>query len=697
MFRKKDKDKKLEKLAEEIKKERIKKVLSQVKPKLDISSYTTGEEKFYTSDYYQFLQEIKKEPKTLFEKLCWKAEKILRVKPDKKTKEKLESEIATGYLNVTPEGVVSLTSLILIFGLLLIIPLLIFLKDVFSSLLFTLLVLGIAWYTFTYPSRVSRSIEVKMASDLVLAVLYMVIYMRTSPNLEGALRFASDNLKGPLSWDLKKLLWDIEVGVYPSLDVAIASYLAKWRDKNEEFVEAFQLLKAATGELKERRLALLDEAVNVMLEGTRDKMKYYAQQLRMPVMLVYAMGVMLPVIGLIMFPIVAIFMSELIRPIMIFIGYDILLPAFLLWYMSNVLQTRPATFSQPEIKEVKGIPPLGKIKIGNRFVSIIPFAVLAALPFVFFGIIGIGSVPPTNVSAQVLYSVILIFGIGIGIFVYNYLDASQKMRVRKDIERIEEEFGEALFQLGNQVASGRPIETAVDYAIENMRNLKIAEFFREISINMKKLGLTFSQAIFDEEIGVIRKYPSRLIRSICNVIIESSKKSVKLVALTMLTLSRYLKGVKMVKEEIRDMLGETLTSMKFLAMFLMPMIAGVTVTMAMVIIQILYNLSVQISELSATAPAGIAGLTLWGWSGGGEGIPITPAGFQFIVGLYSIETAILLAFFINRIENGEDAIGLRGEIANILISSLIIYVFSWFVTHTVFAPIIQNIMLPMGA
>jgi signal recognition particle subunit SEC65 len=521
--------------------------------------------------------------------------------------------------------------------------------------------------------------------------------MRTSPNLEGAIKFAAENLTGPLSWDLKKLLWNIEVGVYPSMDVAIAAYLAKWKDKNEEFVEAFQMLKAATGELRERRLALLDEAVNVILEGTKDKMRHYAQQLRLPVMLVYAMGIMLPVIGLVMFPIVTIFMAELVKPLFIFLGYDVFLPLFLLWYMSNILRTKPATFSQPEISEVKGVPPLGKFRLFGKNLPILPFAVLSGLPFIIFGLIGISSVSPESVesiSLHVSYSVILLFGVAISIVVYSYLDSFQKLPVRKDVERIEEEFGEALFQFGNQIASGRPVEIAVDYAIENMKNLKITDLFKELSINMKKLGLTFEQALFDKEVGVIWKYPSRLIKSVFRVIIDSAEKSVKVTALTILTLSRYLKGVKLVKEEITSMLAETLTSMRFLAMFLAPMISGVIVTMAIVIMEILFTLSTQMSELMAQAPTGIPTMLLWSWSGGGEGMPITPGAFQITVGLYTIETAILLSYFINRLEYGEDSIGFRNVLAKTLFMAILTYVFSWWISFAIFGPVIEEILFP---
>ncbi|HIQ50123.1 MAG TPA: hypothetical protein EYH56_02925 [Nanoarchaeota archaeon] len=696
MFWKKEKDKDKEKL----KRERIKKILEELRPKIDIEEYIPKTDlRFKTRDYSQFIKEIRREPRTFYEKLCWKAEKILRIKPDKKTKEKLESEIKTAYLDVTPEGVVSLTFLLAIIGLIFFISSIILIKDVLFSIVLLSLFLGSAWYCYTYPEKKSREIEVKMASDLVIAVLYMVIYMRTSPNIEGALKFAAENLTGPLSWDLKKLLWDMEVGVYPSLDIALEYYLAKWKDKNEEFVEALQMLRAATGETKERRLSLLDEAINVMLNGTRDKMRHYAQKLRMPVMLVYTMGIMLPVIGLVMFPIVALFMAQLVKPIFIFIGYDILLPLFLYWFISNMLKTKPATFSQPEIKEAKNVPSLGKFRFMGKELPVWPFSILAGLPFILYGVAGISSIPIETlqgIELQTLYSVYIIIGLSIIVIVYCYLDSFQKMPLRKKIERIENEFGEALFQFGNQIAGGRPLEIAMERAIRDMKNLKIADLFKEAISNIKKLGVTFEQALFDKNIGVIWNYPSRLIKSIFRVIIESMEKSVKLTALTTLTLSRYLKGVKMVKEEIMSMLSETITSMYFLASFLAPLISGIIVTMAIVIMEILFVMTEKLQSVlaNATMPTALPTFLTWAWSGGGTGMPITPAGFQLVVGLYTLETAIIISYFVNRLEYGEDAIGLRNIIYKTVLIATIVYVLAWWISFRIFGPVLGQILAP---
>lgn len=273
------------------------------------------------------------------------------------------------------------------------------------------------------------------------------------------------------------------------------------------------------------------------------------------------------------------------------------------------------------------------------------------------------------------------------------MDAWQKIKVRRDIERIEDEFAEALFQLGNQIAGGTPLEVAVDRARENLKDLRIADLFLKISVNMKRMGMTFEDSLFNREYGAIWHYPSRLIRSVMQTVIQSAQKGVKLASMTMLTISRYLKSVHNVKEEISDILGETTTSMRFLGMFLAPMVAGVTVTMAVIIIQILTNLGEKMASLTANVEtSSFQGLAIFGFAQGGKGIAISPIAFQLIVGLYMIETILLLAMFVNRIEYGEDAVGLRDTVYKMLIVGVIVYILSWLFIYSIFGPQLKTLI-----
>jgi len=659
----------------------------------------------HTTEYSQFLREVKARPMGKYERCAALAEKVLPIKPAENFGG-IKANADVGYMAVTPGGVLALTILtfVLFFAV-------IVLSSMFfpggGLLLFLLLATFMATYlVWDYPAANAKAVTMRISADSILAILYMVVYMRTSPNLEGALRFSAETMTGPLSWDLKKLLWDIHVGTYSGADAALAAYADRWKKENAEFAEAVNLLRSSASVESVRRAKLFDETVNLILTGTAEKTKRYVSDLRMPVMLIHALGVLLPVMGLVLFPIVVIFMSDTVSPMMLFLGYDVILPIMLWFIISNVLRARPPTFSQPDVSLAKNIPPLGKLMVGGRAVPIWPVVLLILVPIITFSYLSMGVCVAPAAAEQaacssaafdmVNLSLLITMAIGLSITAYTLLDSWQKLKVRSDIESIEAEFGTALFQLGSAITGGTPIELAIDKAATNLKGMKIADLFLRTSSNMKRFGYTFEQALFDPSVGAIWWYPSRLIRSIMTTVAEASKKGLYSASDAMVTISTYLKGMHTVKEEMEDVLGETISSMNFLSMFLTPLVAGVTITMAIVIIQILTQLGGQLSTLmsqGADMGTGASLITLsWMRSGG---IAITPVAFQMVVGLYMVEIAVLLSFFLNRLQYGDDAIGLRAVMGKTVLIAVLVYAFSWLVTYMIFGGAIKNLLVPI--
>jgi len=691
MFGKKKRTEEAEKKADEAKKEELKRALSISEIQMP------KEEEFipYPSEYLTFLQELKQKPVTWYEKVCSFSEKHFPISPDEKTKLKLEEALRAGYTNASPKGTFSFAVLSTLTVLIFVFIGIAFLDIglVFGMFgMFT--VLGTFWYFYKYPNARAKSMGIKMSADSVLAILYMIIYMRSSPNLEGAIKFAAQNLEGPLAWDLRKLLWDIETGKYASADSALVDYIFKWKNKNREFSEALNLLRGSSVE-SARREIIYEETLNVILNGTRERAKHYAASLRMPMTLIYAMGVLLPVMGLVLFPIILIFISEYVKPIFVFFGYDILLPAILYFIVDYLLASKPPTFSPPDISRAKDVSPMGKFNFFGESIPILPISLILAIPFVLLGWFGLAS---EEVYTSVNFSFLIILGLSLPITAFTFLDSYQKIKVRKDIERIEDEFATALFQLGNAISGGAPLESAIDKAKANLKEMKIADMFDIISLNMKKFGYTFEEAMFNKDVGALWYYPSKLIHSIMQTVIQSARKNIKSAASSMIVISRYLKGVHEVKEEIDDILGETTSSMKFLAMFLAPMVAGVTVTLAVVILQILQRLGAAMQSITASAGGLNSYQTFFliPWAMGGT-LPITPPAFQIIVGIYMIETGVLLSVFLNGIAYGEDPIGMRDGVWKTLIFSILIYIISWFVTYSMFGGAIVSILNPVGS
>lgn len=636
---------------------------------------------------YKEEEEITSLPRTLYEKSCRISAALINIKPDAKTRKKLEEVIEFSHLKITPAGVASLT---ILFALLTTVPTIILLiLSLFTAVKilpfgYGMLIMGVSMffviYLYNYPFYLKRKYESDVTSEILTMILYMAMYMRNNPSLEGAVKFASENLSGPIGLELRKMLWDVEVGNYFSMQEALIDYTQKWA-RNREFVEAVELLITSMKQVGEKRISLLDETVNIVLDGNRERAKHFNQRLKLPVMVVHALGVILPVMGLVLFPVVSVFLG--VETAVLFVIYDILLPLILYFVIARVSELRPATFSRIDISENPDVPPEGKIKFGKKFVSAWPIAALSALPFIGVGLWMKQLASEATSILNIISALLILGGFAVSISLYNIMLSRKRIEVRNKTRKIEEEFAEALFQLGNQVSSGAPIEISIKNSMERIKNLEIRDLFDKALNNIKTLGMTFQQAFFDKDFGAIRYYPSRLIKNIMRTVVESSKKGVGVASNAMLSVSRYLKGLHSTQEEVREELSETANSLKFQLYFLSPMISGIVVTLAIIIITILKSLSESLTGLQSVQ------IPLLGQF---ANISVTPFQFIIVVGTYIIETCVIISMFINTIENGDDPIGRMNTTGYSLLIGYTMFVVFMLATLVIFGPLITALI-----
>jgi len=673
---------------------------------------------------YRLFRKSEKRRLTWYERLVRTASRILSVRAEKSMRQELEKSIAFTGMRITPDGVMSLFVLTVIAFV--VAGAAFSLNGVISSLAageeMNIIVMGaglmiaamgllVGYYFLKYPINLVKSLRVRASSQVVLAVLYMVISMRVSPNLERALAFAASNVSGELAWDMRRLLWDIEMRKYYSANDALTDYIAKWKPENEEFAEALRLVRDSESHPPERSRVVLDQALDVILEGTKTRMKHYAQDLRMPVMVIHMMGIVLPILGTIMAPLAAVFMSDMVGPIHFIVGYNIVLPITILWFINYALSRRPMTFSQVDISVIPGIPRKGTFKVGRRSIPVLPLAVVvfvavAALPLMFFfqnyGLLLIGTescIDPSPAGFNtvckhdtwtLLYSLMLILAVALSFTVYFVLTNMQRYRIQSRIQKTESEFEMAMFQLGNRISGGTPTELAVEKCVDDMKDLEIAGLFRLTLRNIRNLGMTFEGALFDRRWGSLLYYPSRLIRNIMLVVTDTARTGVRYAAESMLRIARYLKNIRETQEYIRDMLSETVSSMKFQAYFLTPMITGLIVSMTSVIVLVLGTLDGMLADMNM-GDMGVGGLSM---SMSMES-NVSPELFQLIVGVYLIEVIIILGIFLTKIGEGENKIAQWYSVGQMLIVAVVIYFIVALMSSAVFSELIYGALSGM--
>ncbi len=627
---------------------------------------------------YKEEEKLQTLPKTLYEKACNISKSILTIEPDEKTRKKLERAIKITNLKTTPEGTSSFVVLSgLIFGLIIIAGMVgkIFLGTGITpgnAFVLILLLIIFSAYMYLYPIHLEKIYRVRLKSQILRMFIYMSVYLRDYPNVEGSIVFASEHTPEPLSYILKKMIWDVEVGKYKTMEEAINHFLEYWKD-DRVIIETMQILVSSTELPTKKRIETIDNAISTIMEGARDEAKSFNLRMRMPITAIYSLGILLPIMGMVMVPIMVIFLSDYFKPSALFITYDIILPMALLFVVSNVIDQRPIAFSPVDISKNPNVPPKGKftIKVGGRKIhinSMIP-AFLVSVPIIY-----IGYKLFTNPNIDDLWpSVLMVFGVSTFFYIYYHLLAFQRVKIRESVRKIEEELPEALYKISNFIGRGKPIEISLEESLNDIGKLKINKMFLMIIENIKIRGMTFERAIFDKKYGAVTFFPSDLIRSTLKIMVEASKKGVKALAETMKKISLYLKYTKEVQDQIIEMMSEVTSSVKFQALVLTPVLTGVITSMSNLVIKILNKLStiLQNSNIGTSLP-------MFG------SVNITPGQFQFAVGIYMIESAMLLVWFYNAIENADDEVSRYKNTASTILISTIIYIIVLFISWMVF-------------
>ncbi|RJQ18230.1 hypothetical protein C4573_00725 [Candidatus Woesearchaeota archaeon] len=709
--------------------DRIREFEKKYKERIDMQlrNYKDSEvKKGVSRQYIQFKKDYMPTHLSLYEKWCNAAEKILNIKPDKKKVPELQEAIDICHLGVTPTGTTSLSflaPLIIGFAAVFFGYVLPFLLNSPPSMLLVLAGLFAAVISIIpmqkMPFFLANRWRMKASNQMVLCVFYLVTYMRHTSNFENAVNFAAEHLSPPLAIDLKKVLWDVETEKYVSIKESMDNYLESWKKWNMEFIEAVHLIESSLYEGSEdRRINSLDKSLTVILEETYEKMLHYAHNLQSPLTMLHMLGIVLPILGLVILPLAVSFING-IKWYHLFAFYDILLPLGVYYLSKMILSTRPTGYGEidisnnPELKKFKNVV----IKVGKSDILIPPFyvALIIFLVFFFIGIsplimhslnsnfdvivtkdgvkvineiydkdakyylLGYREVDkengiilgPFGLGAAILsIGITLSFGIGIGM--YYKLRSQNIIKIRNQTKELEKEFASALFQLGNRLGDGLPVEIAFEKVSEIMQGTTSGRFFELVTINLRKLGMGVQEAIFDPQRGALVYYPSPLIESSMKVLVESSKKGPLIASQALINVSLYIKEMHRVDERLKDLMADIISSMKSQISFLTPAIAGIVIGITSMITTILGSLGDQLTNIAADSTAASANsFSNLFQNFLGYGLPTYY--FQFIVGIYVVEIVFILTLLVNGIQNGSDALNERFMLGENLITSTILY------------------------
>ena len=633
-----------------------------------------------SKEYEAFLEEFSSRRMTFYESLCASFESLIPFDPPNVSKVKEAIDFA--HMNMTPRGPFALAVFFLILfpAFFLCVGYIIGILTLPFMLLIMIFDITIFWYLYSLPLTMATSYRIKASSEMVLAIVYMTIAMKIVPNIEYAIKFAATNLKGALSRDLKKIIWDVYTGKQVSMSDALDPFMAKWKRENEEFTKAIFLIKSSFFESADSRNRMLNEAVNVVLNGTKDRMKHYAQDLKSPLTVLNALGILLPVIGLVFFPIMSLFLPNLIQPIFLVIGYNIMLPIVIYWMMKTYLEKRPSTFHQPDLSRHPSFRNQKMLTVLKIVSILLPLAIISICYWQISVWQGISDAQGPKcmdcTTYLVVYSLGITWAVAGGIIIYSIFSTFRKLKLRDEVVQIESELGEVLFQLGTQLTRGMPIENALKETLPRISELKISKMVEKILYNMETFGMTFSAAVFDKNAGAINYYPSNLIEAVLKAVTEISQGGMSVLSDTMLAIATYLKNMHDVEENLKELLEDVSSTMNMQGLLLAPLSAGIVVSLTAMVLRLIAILKLSIEKVQGLFSNSGALASL------GTGIfssffavkqVISIQYFGLIVGFYMLEVVAMISIFTSIISNGEDKTLRYYNLGKLMIYSTLIY------------------------
>ncbi|MEK6904773.1 MAG: hypothetical protein AABX24_00045, partial [Nanoarchaeota archaeon] len=614
---------------------------SAVSPKITTTEYTEFKKELYPAHY------------SFYEKACNFADNLLKLTVDAKKAAAMQKNLDLCHLNVRTAGVIALSFL---FPLITIVVGSLITFGIFGMFFFVIffLVAGLLMIPALQriPDFMANTWRMKASNQMVQSIFYIVTYMRHTSNLERAIEFAANHLEAPLSLDFRKILWDVETEKYSTIRASAEAYLLVWKEWDSEFVESFHLIESSLFESsEERRLALLDKSLDVILTGTYETMLHYAHSLKSPITMLHMLGIILPILGLVILPLVVSFLggegsNPFVSAIYISVLYNITLPISVFYLGKVILSKRPAGYGAVDIGEKESFRkyrnvafPITKnftLWVNPLYFCIMIFAVgmligfsplimhsLGVSDFAFdqngnlkmleyvcppelgFGCAEEERIGPYGIGSSIL-SLVVVLGLGVSFGLFFALRSKNVIKIRQRTKELEEEFSSALFQLGNRLGDGLPAEMAFAKVAETMRGTVSGDFFSLAEKNITRLGMGLEQSLFDPRVGAVLTFPSKVIEASMKVLIESIRKGPRIAAQALLSMSRYIKEIHRVEERLQDLMADVISSMKAQTKFLTPAIAGIVIGITSMISTILTKLSAQLGAFTATQEAGTA-------------------------------------------------------------------------------------------
>lgn len=406
------------------------------------------------------------------------------------------------------------------------------------------------------PARHAADEEKAMLAESPAVIGMMSMSMHLSPSLERAVSYASENGEGQLSLRLRAVRWNAMTDWRGDIHLGMMELSSSLSDVNRGLRQSLHMIMTATAEKSRGGLErLLDRANDLAVKGVQERLDQYIASLSFPTMVIFAFGVLLPV---------------------------------MLFSLVPMLTIRIA------MSDDVGSPPLGMEQIGLLMLVVFPVctflfarSTLAKHPFrdslpldiamvrtdllPMIGLTGAAAVGASFLPFFQPFTALFIASVVPAIYAIRKWRASHLEQMRRPKE--EEVFIHALYQVGNGMLTGSSFESALLSAAKVHRSSDFSEFVREIMHQVRTGAVTLPQTIGENHRMM---HNSQLIRNAYMTIAEASSIDPEAAGRTAINLAKYIWELRESERKGQERMRSVVDMMSYTAMIFAPIVLAVT-------------------------------------------------------------------------------------------------------------------------
>jgi hypothetical protein len=533
----------------------------------------------------------------------------------------------------------------------------------FNGWLLLFLGLIVSFFVFVYLlSFPSHLVRLRISDELSRATVVMsllVSYLRVNPSFESVVKRVFGSRDDFVSRSFSRAVHRSVMGKRLSDEL---SFLAvRFGEFSHGFKRALYLIKQGISERDAlKRGVSLDRALKVFLKEIEFNTRFFSQKLVSASFLVFTVGVILPLVGLSVLPLLNFFSTGVSLSVLFF---SLVFISFLVFFITDrVLVNRPVVLYLNQSFE-------GDFSFKLLFSSLVVF-VLVSFPSLMFVLLDSGFVSFGVFDSFVLFLGFLPFfwGLVLSFCFYFYFSSRDAIRKIVCVEELEKGLPDVIYTIASDLGEGLPLESSLLNVSKNFSGV-LAKKLGKVRLLIKNSHFSVKNAFSK----VFSDSNSFLVNGVFSFVGEEQSHS-GVVSSSLFSLSEHLSDLRGVAQDLRVRLEHNLSMMQYSVLFFAPIICGLVVVLNSLISSSLSSLFVDLEVLGFVP----------GFLGFFSSNGVSSHVLSLISSLYLLVFTVVVSRFLVYVKNGQSVSILKFELSKILLMVAILYSLTLLVSRKMF-------------